>query len=121
MTIMIVTDSPLFTVGLQSIIKSEFPKAQILQNLQTDTLSSSIVLSAQQPVQMMVLDTSVADGKDTNLLKTFKQSSKAFVMVHFGNELFYMYPFIRAGANGLFSKKCTLAEIGKVSEKFRKI
>ncbi|KAA0993380.1 response regulator transcription factor [Dyadobacter aurulentus] len=108
MTILIVTDSPLFEVGLQAIIKSEFSEAQILQ---TNTLKSSIALSAGKPVHMMLLDASVDDGKDTNLLKAFKQSSKALVMVHLGDELVYIYPFIRAGANGLLSKKCTSAEI----------
>ncbi|MGN7890334.1 DNA-binding response regulator [Dyadobacter sp. 22481] len=111
MTILIVTDNPLFTIGLRSVIKSDYPDVEILE---TDSVQNSIGLSVPQQVQMLILDVGVIDGKDTVLLKRFKKLNKqASVLVHLGNEFEYMYPFIRAGADGLFSKTSKPSEISQ--------
>lgn len=111
MTILIVTDNPIFTIGLRSVIKSEYPDAMILE---TDTVQNCLRLSSQQEAQMMILDVGVVDGKDTALLKRFKKLNKQVsVLVNLGDEFEYIYPFIKAGANGLFSKKSSPSEISK--------
>lgn len=111
MTILIVTDNPIFTIGLRSVIKSEYPDAIILE---TDTVQNCQRLSTQQEAQMMILDIGVVDGKDMALLKRFKKLNKQVsVLVNLGDEFEYIYPFIQAGANGLFSKKSSISEISK--------
>lgn len=111
MTILIVTDNPIFTIGLRSVIKSEYPDAIILE---TNTVQNCLRLPSQQEAQMMILDVGVVDGKDTALLKRFKKLNKQVsVLVNLGNEFEYIYPFIKAGANGLFSKKSSPSEISK--------
>ncbi|GGH55588.1 DNA-binding response regulator [Dyadobacter endophyticus] len=111
MTILIVTDNPLFSIGLRSVIENEYPDAKILE---TDTVQNCQGLCSPDEAQMMILDVGVIDGKDTTLLKRFKKLNKqASVLVNLGNEFEYIYPFIKAGANGLFSKKSSPYEISK--------
>jgi DNA-binding NarL/FixJ family response regulator len=109
MTVLIVTDNPLFTLGLQSVIKDCFADAEIIE---IDMLQKTLALAADTPVQIMVLDVAVPGGKDITILKAFKEfNPQTSVLVNLGDRLEYVYLFVRAKVNGLISRRSDETEI----------
>lgn len=111
MTILIVTDNPLFTIGMRSVIEGVLMSARIYE---TDSLQNSLTLDPEAPFLLMVLDATVRDGKDIYTLRTFKKKyPQAAVFVNLGEQIEFMYTYIRAGVKGLFSKTSTRDEIAE--------
>lgn len=109
MTILIVTDNHLFSLALHTIIRNQYPDGAIIE---TDRLQNAIGLSQVSKIHAMILDISVADAKNTELIDDFKKANPhAAVLVNLGDQIQYMYKFIRAGVTGLFSNKSLPIEI----------
>jgi len=111
MAILIVTDNPTLNIGLRTIIIGEFPDITIFE---AETLQKTLVLTSNQPVNIVVLDAGVADGKNIALLDTFKKANpQAAVIVYLGDEFEYIYAFARAGITALISRKSDAVEVAE--------
>lgn len=111
MAILIVTDNPTLNIGLRTIIIGEFPDIAILE---AESLQRALTSPFGQPVNTMILDAGVADGKDMGLLDTFmKIYPQAAVVVYLGDEFEYIYAFARAGIISLISRKSYAVEIAE--------
>ncbi|MET7257901.1 hypothetical protein ACWKW6_10010 [Dyadobacter jiangsuensis] len=111
MAILIVTDNPTLNIGLRTIIIGEFPDITIFE---AETLQKTLVLTFGQPVNIVVLDAGVADGKNIALLDTFKKANpQTAVIVYLGDEFEYIYAFARAGITALISRKSDAVEVAE--------
>ncbi len=111
MAILIVTDNPTLNIGLRTIVIGEFPDIAIFE---AESLQRTLTSSFGQPVNTMILDAGVADGKDMSLLDTFmKIYPQAAVVVYLGDEFEYIYAFARAGIISLISRKSDAVEIAE--------
>ncbi len=111
MAILIVTDNPTLNIGLRTIIIGEFPDITIFE---AETLHKTLALTFGQPVNTLVLDAGVADGKNMTLLDTFKKANpQTAVVVYLGDELEYIYAFARAGITALISRRSDAVEVAE--------
>jgi DNA-binding NarL/FixJ family response regulator len=111
MAILIVTDNPTLNIGLRTIIIGEFPDITIFE---AETLQKTLTLTFGQPVDTMVLDAGVADGKNMASLEAFmKTYPQAAVVVYLGDGFEYIYAFAKAGITALISKKSDAVEIAE--------
>ncbi|WP_026629207.1 LuxR C-terminal-related transcriptional regulator [Dyadobacter alkalitolerans] len=111
MTILIVTDNHLFSLAIRTIINNQYPDAVIIE---TPIVQDAIGVSYGTTFQVMILDVSAADAKDTALLLNYKKANPhTAVLVHLGDQTQLMYKFIRAGVTALFSNKSSPAEINE--------
>ncbi|MBO9613372.1 MAG: response regulator transcription factor [Dyadobacter sp.] len=118
MAILIVTDNPTLNIGLRTIIIGEFPDITIFE---AETLQKTLALNFGQPVNIVVLDAGVADGKNIALLDTFKRAyPQAAVVVYLGDEFEYIYAFAKAGITALISRKSDAVEVAEALHRAHK-
>jgi DNA-binding NarL/FixJ family response regulator len=111
MSLIVITDSPLFTLALRSILSPEIADLQIHVS---DTLQNAIAIAASTQFQSMLLDINVKDGKEISFFEEFKkQNPQTGIIVNLGNEPEYIYSFIRNGANGIIYNKTQPPEVVK--------
>jgi len=111
MTFLLITENPLMSIALRSVLSVESPELDIHI---CDTLQNAVELSTAREFQTMLLDITVEDGTRLALLEEFKkQNPQVGIVVNLGDEPEYTYAYIQIGVNAVISKKTLPVEIIK--------
>ncbi|WP_353718326.1 response regulator transcription factor [Dyadobacter sp. 676] len=110
MNILVVSDNPLFSLGLRSTIISKFPLTTFFE---ANSLQRACGATGHTRFDLMVLDAvSTKDSKTVELIKQIKEQLPApAILVDLGDQLADLHFYIRLGANAFVSARATPGEV----------
>ncbi|WP_353721114.1 response regulator transcription factor [Dyadobacter sp. 676] len=110
MHILIVSDNPIFTLGLRSTIATRFFQASFME---VASLQAAGIAIENHPFNLMILD--AVSAKDSKIVKHVKnildRCADLPILVDLGDQLADSHFYIRLGASAVVSNSATPAEI----------
>ncbi|MHA4742065.1 response regulator transcription factor [Dyadobacter sp. MSC1_007] len=115
MNILIVSDNPIFILGLRSTIVTKFARAGFIE---VSSLQAASIVIKNYQFNVMILDAvSAKDSKGVKLIQSIKEQHPGLpILVDLGNQLADSHFYIRLGVNAVVSNAATPAEIVQAVE-----
>jgi len=110
MNILIISDNPVFSLGLRSTIAARFPLTIFFE---VNSLQLADHIIRQQDFEIMILDAvSTHDSKSVQLVRGIREDFPDLgILVDLGDESLDVHFYIRLGANAFVSSKASAVEL----------
>lgn len=115
MNILIVSDNPIFTLGLRSTILTKFVRTGFME---VCSLQAANIAIGNYPFNVMILD--AVSARDSKVVKHIKSIRTGYpnlpILVDLGSQLADSHFYIRLGVNAVISNSASPAEIVRAVE-----